>query len=902
MPTYYNKIHITFNHISTIMSNKTFNATSLSSKSHSTRFVNESKTAELYSHVWDDVLSVEDKLNIAKQLGLNLTNSTAKLAFADLYDDKDIDVAWQIVSAKLDESHLMNLDVATKMFAETHNFDEGVISWVVGALVARKLWQKLSKSFKNKILKAAGVPQQKFDTYNELPIDKLPIAYKDAVNQVLRKHGVKIDESEDDFTHIHVSNYIDILQAAQESVKQDLIHHTDLVVKATENAVQADTCNNVPMCVPITFDDELRSLIKSKIGSNVWFVKNESGMSLQQQVQEIAGVQFEEALHMNTKDVDVARLFAMLKPEKQQQLLMLLNRADLFVESFDDNLAAIVEFAKHKKLDQMTLMSLTIQHGYDIASAINSQDEAAIAKAYSNMSRTQRNMLHDSLDIKFVVESVNKQATVDVLATALHNNDALFKTLLQHYKLKNLTATSSLEDIKTLLSHKTSEDIVSMCRLCNVVIVSEDVNLNEDGSKSVIQKKPNGMWGILGKDRKTFWDADYDTEEDAKKALAAYHANFVNESLSNDGKIMYSSAGVASPTSSIKAILSWLCYDSCQTTHADWTQAQLLNVSFDTDFDFKQLNVATVVSADGTPKLDGIMMPTVAPSAFKSGFVAQLFDSTGHSMLVFVVDGEWCIVDNADVIAEFFKRATTVDVVYKASANLPNMLPNLKRQPSNDIALVNLYQICKRADSTNNSYSSLVHAKQQFELQASPSIAKNSIAYPSPKEFLSSIKTLTIVPDNELLIVNVNNKELVYANVAKRWYKIASPEQIDALFANIADVDLPKEDVTSMSQADINSILSMWQIASPLSKIASVRTKAAKLEVLNVDKDIVEVVDIVPNVDMPAMLSKIEESDNISFKLSFMYDGKLYQLNVQSQQDLTNNFKFVDTLCQAFQI
>ena len=50
----------------------------------------------------------------------------------------------------------------------------------------------------------------------------------------------------------------------------------------------------------------------------------------------------------------------------------------------------------------------------------------------------------------------------------------------------------------------------------------------ERGKKEgVIQKKPNGKWGIISykTNPPEFWNADYDTKESAEKALGAYHAN-----------------------------------------------------------------------------------------------------------------------------------------------------------------------------------------------------------------------------------------------------------------------------------------------------------------------------------------------------------------------------------------
>lgn len=803
------------------MNSNRFGGTPLSNKKHALCFVNESKTADFYSKTWND-MSVEEKAKLAKQLNLNVPESLLRTSFDDLYDDKAFEIAWNIVNAKLDESQVSNLDLSAKLFANTHNIDEGVISWVVGALVARKLWQKLTKSFKNKILKAAGVPEGKLNTYNGLPIDKLPIMYKDAVNQVLRKHGVKVDESEDGMS---IAEFAQATQDAQNEVKQELLHNVEPVIQEVESIdVASIPQEELEYSLPV----ELIRVIREKVGNNAYFVKNASGYSMQQQIQNIAGMQFEETLRLGDMKV-IASLYWQLTYEQRVKLLQLFDAEEVVMESYDDNLAAIIDATKHMQLDQMTLMALTIQYGYDIASSINSKDVGSIVKAYAKLSKSQRQMLHDSLNIKFVMESDN---------------------------------------------------------------------LNADGSKSVIQKKPNGKWGILGKDRKTFWDVDYDSEDDAKQALAAYHAGSVDESLSEDVKTSFSAAGVAYPTSSIKAILCWLCYDMCQSTYQDFTQASVLFVNFKTPFDFKQLNVASVVALDGTPKLDDMLLPTIVSTPFASGFVAQLIDSTGSATLVFALDGEWCIVKNPDVISDFFAKAESFDVIYKASANLPNMLPLLKRQPSNEVGLANLYQICKRADSANNSSTSLVHVKQQIELQASPSIAKQAITSPSIKEFLSSIKTLQVVPDTQLLLVNVNNKELVYLNVQKRWYKLSNAQEIDKLFANIEDVDLPKESVESLSQSDINNILGMWQIANPLAKIASVRTKAAKLEVIDADKDKLVVLDIKPNIDVPAMLQHVDSS----FVLSFMYEDKLYQMTVYNEDDIKNNFAYADVLCQSFQI
>lgn len=53
-------------------------------------------------------------------------------------------------------------------------------------------------------------------------------------------------------------------------------------------------------------------------------------------------------------------------------------------------------------------------------------------------------------------------------------------------------------------------------------------DIAKEGKKSgVIQKDKNGVWRIISykTNPPEFWDAHYDTREDAEKALDAYHAN-----------------------------------------------------------------------------------------------------------------------------------------------------------------------------------------------------------------------------------------------------------------------------------------------------------------------------------------------------------------------------------------
>jgi len=54
----------------------------------------------------------------------------------------------------------------------------------------------------------------------------------------------------------------------------------------------------------------------------------------------------------------------------------------------------------------------------------------------------------------------------------------------------------------------------------------EDALCNEeDKDDDGVIRKVGNKWKILRKNRKDYWDADYDTKKDAEAALRAYWAN-----------------------------------------------------------------------------------------------------------------------------------------------------------------------------------------------------------------------------------------------------------------------------------------------------------------------------------------------------------------------------------------
>lgn len=53
-------------------------------------------------------------------------------------------------------------------------------------------------------------------------------------------------------------------------------------------------------------------------------------------------------------------------------------------------------------------------------------------------------------------------------------------------------------------------------------------DLEKAKNEGVVQKRPDGNWGIIAIDRKLWWQPKYSSKESAEKALAAYHANKFN--------------------------------------------------------------------------------------------------------------------------------------------------------------------------------------------------------------------------------------------------------------------------------------------------------------------------------------------------------------------------------------
>ncbi len=58
-----------------------------------------------------------------------------------------------------------------------------------------------------------------------------------------------------------------------------------------------------------------------------------------------------------------------------------------------------------------------------------------------------------------------------------------------------------------------------------IIMLYSFLEKNEEKEKKSVIVKVGNKWKILKKNRRDYWDADYDTKKDAQAALRAYWAN-----------------------------------------------------------------------------------------------------------------------------------------------------------------------------------------------------------------------------------------------------------------------------------------------------------------------------------------------------------------------------------------
>lgn len=137
-----------------------------------------------YQQIWRQ-MSIEDKQSIAKELKQDKFNQF-DVDLSKLSND-DYDIADDIITVWLAKHQSLNESADLYLYQQAYalNVDEGWLKWIVGMVTLRFLWKKVTKKFKNKIMKIAGVPESLWSRFNNQDLDSLPIAYKDKVSHAL---------------------------------------------------------------------------------------------------------------------------------------------------------------------------------------------------------------------------------------------------------------------------------------------------------------------------------------------------------------------------------------------------------------------------------------------------------------------------------------------------------------------------------------------------------------------------------------------------------------------------------------------------------------------------------------------------------------------------------------------
>lgn len=222
-----------------------------------------------YQQLWKQ-LSIADKQSIAKELKQDKFNQF-DVDLSKLSND-DYDIADDIITVWLAKHQPLNESIDLYLYQQAYalNVDEGWLKWIVGMVTLRFLWKKISRNFKNKIMKIAGVPQSLWSKFNNQDIDNLPIAYKDkvshaltanydgSVNESLQKELCKLFE--------HVQNYVN--ESVQSNNAWQLLdyHFTKSVNESWDYKKDCPLNRAMDFVTSATYTSKFKQPVQSKFG------------------------------------------------------------------------------------------------------------------------------------------------------------------------------------------------------------------------------------------------------------------------------------------------------------------------------------------------------------------------------------------------------------------------------------------------------------------------------------------------------------------------------------------------------------------------------------------------------------------------------------------------------------
>lgn len=270
-----------------------------------------------YQQLWKQ-LSIADKQSIAKELKQDKFNQF-DVDLSKLSND-DYDIADDIITVWLAKHQPLNESIDLYLYQQAYalNVDESWLKWIVGMVTLRFLWKKISRNFKNKIMKIAGVPQSLWSKFNNQDIDNLPIAYKDKVSHALTaNYDGSVNESlQKELCNVfkHVQDYVN--ESVQSNNAWQLLdyHFTKPIDEAWDYKKDCPLNRAMDFVTSATYTSKFKQPVQSKFGvkfeadfrtGNALKAFNELSESQQNEFLKMLGMIDES----NKYDEDIAEVF-----------------------------------------------------------------------------------------------------------------------------------------------------------------------------------------------------------------------------------------------------------------------------------------------------------------------------------------------------------------------------------------------------------------------------------------------------------------------------------------------------------------------------------------------------------------------------------------------------------------
>ena len=447
-----------------------------------------------YQQLWKQ-LSIADKQSIAKELKQDKFNQF-DVDLSKLSND-DYDIADDIITVWLAKHQSLNESADLYLYQQAYalNVDEGWLKWIVGMVTLRFLWKKVTKKFKNKIMKIAGVPESLWNRFNNQDLDSLPITYKDkvshaltanydgSVNESLNAELCKLFELVNESTYkqmVATPNGVGFVQGYGNTVAQ----YKSLETKfgKADNVANFDLNDKLGWAY-VTYQTGKKLLVKS------------TEVQIAESVQESWCNEAWQLLDCHfTKPVNESWDYKKDCP---------LNRAMDFVTS--------ATYASKFKQSVQSKFGVKFEADFRTGDAL---------KAFNELSESQQN---EFLKMLGMIDESNKcdEDVAEVFnSSSIDHRTHILSSIGVPYA--DIDAMLSMEYQQ--LPEETRLAIAKHITNKDEVYEQDGVVYTNAGKESVIKKLDTGKYGIAGKNGK-LWDAQYDTLKEAAEALKAYHVN-----------------------------------------------------------------------------------------------------------------------------------------------------------------------------------------------------------------------------------------------------------------------------------------------------------------------------------------------------------------------------------------